>query len=335
MQVTDVKYSPPVWEAFAQATNYPQLLVLQRAFDTAAEDMGLRTLTIATPSLLKLVLALGFRMESRDDLTTGIHPFILGLHMALVRKFLRGQADRYAMVASSAGALSLADAEILSAPDGVTLLRNFSMARGQWLQTRQVVGTCFGVDHNTSEGLTEFREEMLARETDLEEYIPREAALRPQVPALILLHAQIRWSNWIAVQWGKTSEFPFPNLTGIWTDMENQEPWEPTFPAVYTFPPKTSMEAVVAVAQPPNQPIRKGGPQSTRRPRRHQRPKQQQRLQPHRQKLRDKLVGDAAAAASLAEEEEVGDAEAVAGGAEGVGGIQGVPQRHCLKQQFR
>ena len=56
--------------------------------------MGLRVPTIATPSLLKLVLALMFRMESRDDLTTGLHPFVLGHHTVTVRKFLRGQADQ-------------------------------------------------------------------------------------------------------------------------------------------------------------------------------------------------------------------------------------------------
>ena len=69
-------------------------------------------------------------MESRDNLTTGLHPFVLGQHMATVCKFLCGQADRYAMVASGAGVTSLADVEILLAPDGVTLPRNFSMARG-------------------------------------------------------------------------------------------------------------------------------------------------------------------------------------------------------------
>ena len=47
----------------------------QQTFDVAAEDMGLREPTIATPSLLKLILVMGFRMESRDDVTTGIHPF--------------------------------------------------------------------------------------------------------------------------------------------------------------------------------------------------------------------------------------------------------------------
>ena len=141
--------------------------------------MGLCAPTIATPSLLKLVLALSFQMESRDDLTTGLHPFVLSQHTSMVRKFLRGQIDRYAMVASGAGAPSLADVEILSAPDGVTLPRNFSMARGQWIRTRLIVRTCFGVDHNKSEGLGGFGEEMSTRETELEEYIPRDSALLP------------------------------------------------------------------------------------------------------------------------------------------------------------
>ena len=78
---------------------------------------------------------------------------------------------------------------------------------------------------------------MSARETELEEYIPRDAALLPQIPALLLRHAQIRWSNWLAAQWDKTSEVPFPDLAGLWTAMENQEPWEPTFPAGYTLSP--------------------------------------------------------------------------------------------------
>ena len=192
-----------------RATKYHQLLVLQRAFNTAAEDIGMRAPTIATPSLLKLVLALGSRMESWDNLTTGLHPFVFVQNTATVRKFLRGQADQYAMVASGAGAPSLADVEILSAPDGMTLPQNFLMARGQWLRTRLIVGTCFGMDHNAPDGLKGFGEEMSARKTDLKEYIPCDMALRPHILALILRHAQIRWSNWITAQWGKTSEVPF------------------------------------------------------------------------------------------------------------------------------
>ena len=74
------------------------------------------------------------------------------------------------------------------------------MARGQWLRTRLIVATCFGVDHNTSEGLQYFREELSARETELEEYNPRDSTLLSQIPALLLRHAQIRLSNWLAAQ---------------------------------------------------------------------------------------------------------------------------------------
>ena len=73
------------------------------------------------------------------------------------------------------------------------------MAHGQWMLTRLVLRTCFGVDHNVSKGLKEFGEEISARETDLGEYVPNEAALRPQVLDLIISHTQIQWSNCIAV----------------------------------------------------------------------------------------------------------------------------------------
>ena len=119
------------------------------------------------------------------------------------------------MVASGAGAPSLADVETLSAPNGVALPRNFLIARGQWLRTQLIVGICFGVDHNTSDGLKEFGEDMLVRNTELEEYIPCDTALRPQISALILQRAQIRWSKWLAAQWVKTSEVPFRDLAGL------------------------------------------------------------------------------------------------------------------------
>ena len=92
--------------------------------------MGLCSPTIVKPSLLKFINALGFGMESRDNLTTGLHPFVLGQHMATFRKFLCVQADRYTMVASGAGAPSLADIEIFLLPDRVTLPRKLSMAHG-------------------------------------------------------------------------------------------------------------------------------------------------------------------------------------------------------------
>ena len=114
------------------------------------------------------------------------------------------------------------------------------MARRQWLRTRLIVAMCFGVDHNALEGLHNFGEELSARETELEEYIPRDSSLLSQIPALLLSHSQIFWSNWLAAQWGRTSEVPFPNLAGLWTAIDNQEPWEPTFPVGYIFLPDSN-----------------------------------------------------------------------------------------------
>ena len=120
------------------------------------------------------------------------------------------------------------------------------MDRGKWLRKRLIVGTCFGVEQNASEGLKEFGEEMSARETELEGYAPRDSDLLPQIPALLLRHTQIHWSNWLAAQWGKTSEVPFPDLAGLWTAIENQETWEPTFPTVYTLTPEAAYGGVMS-----------------------------------------------------------------------------------------
>ena len=54
------------------------------------------------------------------------------------------------------------------------------------MRTRLIVAMCFGVDHNASEGLHNFGEELSARETKLEEYIPRDSSLLAQITALLV-----------------------------------------------------------------------------------------------------------------------------------------------------
>ena len=71
------------------------------------------------------------------------------------------------------------------------------------------------------------------REQELEEYVPRERHLRPHVPAFVTLWVQIRWSNWLAQQWDSDEEIPFPNLVALWENIDDGEPWEPTFPDGY------------------------------------------------------------------------------------------------------
>ena len=74
---------------------------------------------------------------------------------------------------------------------------------------------------------------MVQKEQELEEYVPWERHLRPHVPAVITRWVQIRWSNWLAQQWDSNEEIPLPNLVTLLENINDGEPWEPTFPDGY------------------------------------------------------------------------------------------------------
>ena len=137
------------------------------------------------------------------------------------------------MVASGAGAPSLAYVEILSAPNSVTSPRNFSMARGQWLRTRLIVGTCFGVNHNALDGLNEFGKEMSVRETELEEYTP---TTRTYAPRYWCSSSDMRRSagrNGLPLSGARYQRCPFQTLQG------SGQPWRIRSPGILPAPPYT------------------------------------------------------------------------------------------------
>ena len=215
--------------------------------------------TIVTPSLLNLVLALGFYMESWDTLTTGLHPFVIGQHTATFRKFLLGQADWYAVVASGAGALSLKDVEILLAPDGVTLTLNLSIARGQWLRNRLIFRTCFGVYHNASKAL----EEITGRRCRQGRRTWRSTSLATRPSAPRFWRSSSTMHRFDCQTGSQRSAVGRPRSLSL-TWWVSGLPWKIMSPPRATPScPKMSTEAVLVLAQPPNLPIQKVGPQWT------------------------------------------------------------------------
>ena len=54
-----------------------QLTALQCAFDDTTWRLSSRALIIVTPSLLKITLTLGFYLDHRDNLGTGLHQVCL------------------------------------------------------------------------------------------------------------------------------------------------------------------------------------------------------------------------------------------------------------------
>ena len=98
---------------------------------------------------------------------------------------MKTHADRHNLMAGSHAAPSLANAEELVTPDGVTTPTSHQQARGKHNRLRILGHSLFGERHTSSKQLKTFGQEMDQREQELEEYVPRERHLRPHVPALI------------------------------------------------------------------------------------------------------------------------------------------------------
>ena len=64
-----------------------------------------------------MVEDLNFSLEDKDDLNSGLHFFMIGQHTLDIWKNL---AARFNVICSGNAAPTLADVEILSAPDDVT-----------------------------------------------------------------------------------------------------------------------------------------------------------------------------------------------------------------------
>ena len=85
--------------------------------------------------MVKKVMSLGLQMRDEEDLTGGIHPFVLGQHTAAARKRAEAKADTYTTVTGGGAAPTIADAKLLTAPAGVDLPTSMMEARGSLSQT--------------------------------------------------------------------------------------------------------------------------------------------------------------------------------------------------------
>ena len=81
----------PLWPA--RAPKFRQLAEIQDQLDCIVDVLGVKLLTVVTPSLLKKVVTLGVKMRDSEDLTGGIHTFVLGQHTSARRKRVSTAAD--------------------------------------------------------------------------------------------------------------------------------------------------------------------------------------------------------------------------------------------------
>ena len=134
-----------IWKNLCAAPKHQQLQVLQQAVGKACDEIKIRAPIIVTPTSLKMTLGIGFCLDSQDDLTSGVLISILGRHTPEERKSLKEAGANYDMVIGGVGAPSMAEADTLTAPNGLTLSNSLSMLQGQNNRLRALAATFSGI----------------------------------------------------------------------------------------------------------------------------------------------------------------------------------------------
>ena len=100
-----------------------------------------------------MTLTLGFRLNHRDYLGTGIHQFCLGNHTSSARNLLKDRVNKHQFIAGGGGSPTLTNTSYLIAPDGVTLLKTLTMARSAHACLQVVMDTLLGRYHPSAQAM--------------------------------------------------------------------------------------------------------------------------------------------------------------------------------------
>ena len=122
-------------------------------------------------------------------------------------------------IAGGSSAHSLANADTLVAPYGVSLLATLTMAQGDHAKLRVVLITLLGQDHPTTLAMSDINADLLEKETELEDYNPHDKGLESFLPDSITQWVQIRLSYWFTRKCERRGREPFPDLTELWRNM--------------------------------------------------------------------------------------------------------------------
>ena len=76
-------------------------MTLQRALNETAWRLSIRAPTIVKLEMLMITLSLGFRLDHREDLGTGLYQFGIVQHTSVVQNVLNSHADQHQIIVGS------------------------------------------------------------------------------------------------------------------------------------------------------------------------------------------------------------------------------------------
>ena len=120
------------------------------------------------PSLLETTLSLGFPLNHRDDLGTGIHQFCLGQHNYASGKVPKARFDQHQIISGGGGIPTLVYAAYLTAPYGVFFPETVPMARSAHARLMVVLETLIGRYHPSAQVIYTVVLDLIEREKELD-----------------------------------------------------------------------------------------------------------------------------------------------------------------------
>ena len=147
---------------------HQHLTTLLRTLDNTSRRLSVHAPIITIPGLINLNLALSFCLYQGNNLGMELHQFKISQETFSAWKVLESWANQHQVFAGSSAATFVADAAILMAPDGVSMLATLVMAQGSHAQLRVVMFSLFKPDHPTALEMRDVNTNIMEREIELE-----------------------------------------------------------------------------------------------------------------------------------------------------------------------
>ena len=230
---------PPVYTTIANTTKKNLRTVLSEKLRSTAHEMGQEYYApLLTPDLSNRIATLQFVHPNKDDLASGIQPFVTPpLTNQEISEATR-HLDAYDTIIAGTAA-QLSNLQRLQQVHKVKLPRSILQVGHQLKSFGILLRVLLGEYHNLVTAYAEFVNQFDAIQTHLEPH-----ATTYEYPSQLVRWVQLRISNWFNRQSLTPARVPAPKLLLLFDHIENEEPWKPNVPGmsappaqVTTYPP--------------------------------------------------------------------------------------------------
>lgn len=250
-QVASERDLPPIYDVLANTKKGKVRVVLQTAVEDALANLKYLEDFPLSPPLATKIVELKWHSPIKDDFTVGLNIFCLGSLEDETMEDQRRINHHADTIASGDAAPALMDvATIHDGKHDVCIPKSFAQLRYCVERSQALWQVLLGPQHPVTHQHQLYRNLLIGHEKRLERTLTRDPTHRYLVPALLARVIQLEMNHWLDIQLRTAAPVPFYQLTDVFSDIERERNWEPSFPARYI---QTEMPA----------PWKSGPPQST------------------------------------------------------------------------